>query len=191
MLDATVNKSGGKSLMPPPADTLEFAQSRRAACAPQDPPPGLPPTSADSSSADVDPLDTNEDGTVSAQERAPGELAEAMKDLLKEYAEAATDSAAARRGGQLERGGVSLHLSPPAQPGPSGVRLMLLCLAPAHGKLLDTPPRSNRATGPTFDTATAAGRTGSARASSTLMREALDPAEPEAHSRLVPRAPHG
>ncbi len=30
MLDATVNKSGGKSLMPPPADTLEFAQSRRA-----------------------------------------------------------------------------------------------------------------------------------------------------------------
>ena len=115
MLDATVNKSGAaqssaedvfssidgngdgslsadeldqgmKSLMPPPADTVEFAQARGGAQAPQGPPPGPPPSSSASSasaSADIDPLDTNEDGTVSAQERAAGKLAEAMNDLLK------------------------------------------------------------------------------------------------------------
>ena len=131
MLDATVNKSGGtttsaadvfanidsdgngslsadeldqgmKRLMPPPADTLEFAQSRGAACSPNGPPPGPPSAASDaSSSAATDPLDTNEDGTVSAQEKAAGELAEAMKDLLKQYATAANDAASASVGSAL------------------------------------------------------------------------------------------
>ncbi len=112
MLDATVNKSGGttraedvfaradgdgdgnlsadeldagmKSLMPPPANTLEFAQSRGGAEGPKGPPPGPPPSASEASSTgELDPLDTNEDGTVSEQERAAGELAEAMNDLLK------------------------------------------------------------------------------------------------------------
>lgn len=63
---------------------------------PDGPPPGggMPPQSAaraggggsgadasGSSSADIDPLDTNEDGVVSAQERATGELKELMKAL--------------------------------------------------------------------------------------------------------------
>ena len=51
---------------------------------PRPPPPPSGSSSDRSSAATItDPLDTNEDGTVSAQERAAGGLAEAMKTLMK------------------------------------------------------------------------------------------------------------
>jgi hypothetical protein len=76
--------SGMKSLMPPPADTVAFAQSRSGSEPPQGPPPpgGPPPGASASASDSTDPLDTNGDGTVSAQEKAAGELATAMSQLF-------------------------------------------------------------------------------------------------------------
>ncbi len=78
--------AGMKSLMPPPSSTIDFAQQRvadssREAGAPPGPPPA---EGADGSgtSASTDPLDTNGDGTVSAQERAAGELQNLMKNLM-------------------------------------------------------------------------------------------------------------
>lgn len=81
--------TGMKELMPKPADTMAFAQQRGQGGpggpgGPKGPPPagGGGETSETSSSADIDPLDLNSDGTVSAQEKAAGELNEAMKALL-------------------------------------------------------------------------------------------------------------
>ncbi|MDC8785906.1 EF-hand domain-containing protein [Roseateles koreensis] len=104
-LDKTELETGLKSLMPAPSSTVSFAQTHGGAQAggtPPGPPPGPPPegasggdssnststsstssTSATSSSSAYDPLDTNQDGTVSAQERAAGAAAQAIKDLMK------------------------------------------------------------------------------------------------------------
>ncbi|MFZ4552776.1 MAG: hypothetical protein ACOYNB_13255 [Aquabacterium sp.] len=84
---------GTKSLMPEPPSTMAFAQARSAggmqgAGGPPPPPPS-DDTSSDASSTSstsatsYDPLDTNQDGTVSAEERAAGEAKKAMQALLK------------------------------------------------------------------------------------------------------------
>ncbi|MDR7332296.1 XopAW family type III secretion system calcium-binding effector [Roseateles asaccharophilus] len=109
---------GMRELMPPPASTMEFAQSRGAANdevdvfaeldadgdgqltraefeagRPSGPPPGgMPPPAASSSGAsatstETDPLDLNQDGTVSEIERLAGEL--------KALAQSANDESAA------------------------------------------------------------------------------------------------
>lgn len=103
---------GMRALMPPPASTLDFAQSRGAANddaafdgldtdgdgqlsraefkagRPSGPPPGGMPPAASSSTAttttaatstDYDPLDVNQDGTVSQLERLAGQLKELAK----------------------------------------------------------------------------------------------------------------
>lgn len=100
---------GVHDLMPPPASTLDFAQSRGAANddaafeqldadgdgqlsraefkagRPSGPPPGgMPPAAASSTetgatSTDYDPLDVNQDGTVSQLEKLAGELKELAK----------------------------------------------------------------------------------------------------------------
>lgn len=95
---------GLRELMPPPASTLDFAQQRGAANdevdvfteldadgdgaltrgefeagRPAPPPGGMPPASSGSTSAtstDFDPLDVNQDGTVSQIERLAGQLKE-------------------------------------------------------------------------------------------------------------------
>lgn len=72
--------AGMKSLMPAPSSTVDFAQQSQGM-----PPP--PPDGASGSSA-TDPLDTNGDGTVSAEERAAGALNEAIANL---FAAADTD----------------------------------------------------------------------------------------------------
>ncbi|WP_157264026.1 hypothetical protein [Azohydromonas aeria] len=94
-LDATELDAAVKSLMPKPGSTLEFAQQRGTDGGPQS--GGMPPpppeegadgsTSAGSSTGTTtttyDPLDTNRDGVVSAQEQAAGELQDMVQDLLK------------------------------------------------------------------------------------------------------------
>ena len=91
---------GIRELMPPPASTLDFAQSRGAANddeafdspgavgngrRPSGPPPGGMSPAASSSTAttatstDYDPLDVNQDGTVSQLERLAGQLKELAK----------------------------------------------------------------------------------------------------------------
>jgi Ca2+-binding EF-hand superfamily protein len=96
-LDQSELDQGMKSLMPAPTSTAAFAQSRQGggpegAQGAGGPPPPPPPdaaessgssTSASSDSSEVDPLDTNEDGVVSEQERAAGEVKDAVKTLLK------------------------------------------------------------------------------------------------------------
>jgi hypothetical protein len=76
-----------KSLMPAPSSTMEFA-TRRAGGEGSGPPPGGPPPGAGASGTgtteSTDPLDTNGDGVVSAQEKAAGEI----NDLLKTLASA-------------------------------------------------------------------------------------------------------
>jgi hypothetical protein len=82
--------AGMKSLMPAPKSTVDFAQQRGGGEEGGGPPPcdGPPPagaassTDSSSSNGDTDPLDTNEDGTVSAQERAAGELQDLLKKLV-------------------------------------------------------------------------------------------------------------
>lgn len=77
-LDKTELEQGMKSLMPAPASTLAFAQARGG--------PGGPPPPTDGESDDdstLDPLDANQDGTVSEQERAAGEIKDALKTLMK------------------------------------------------------------------------------------------------------------
>jgi Ca2+-binding EF-hand superfamily protein len=93
-LDQSELDQGMKSLMPAPTSTAAFAQSRQGG-GPEGsggPPPPPPPdaaestgssTSASSDSSEVDPLDTNKDGVVSEQERAAGEVKDAVKTLLK------------------------------------------------------------------------------------------------------------
>lgn len=72
--------AGMQSLLPPPSSTVEFAQQRGADGAAPPPPPAGGADAADSAeSSDFDPLDINQDGVVSPQERAAGEL----EDLLK------------------------------------------------------------------------------------------------------------
>lgn len=93
-LDADELDQGMKSLMPEPPSTMAFAQSRseggmQGAGGPPPPPPPSDDASSDASSTSstsatsYDPLDTNQDGTVSAEERAAGEAKEAMQALLK------------------------------------------------------------------------------------------------------------
>ncbi len=69
--------AGMKSLMPPPSSTLDFAQQNG----------GMPPApegsgAAGGTSGATDPLDTNGDGIVSAEERAAGALNDALKSLF-------------------------------------------------------------------------------------------------------------
>jgi Ca2+-binding EF-hand superfamily protein len=68
--------AGMKSLMPKPSSTVDFAQ--RSGGRPPPPPSGDSDTTGSSTSS-TDPLDTNGDGTVSAEERAAG----AVKDMVK------------------------------------------------------------------------------------------------------------
>lgn len=93
-LDADELDQGMKGLMPEPPSTMAFAQSRseggmQGAGGPPPPPPPSDDASSDASSTSstsatsYDPLDTNQDGTVSAEERAAGEAKEAMLALLK------------------------------------------------------------------------------------------------------------
>jgi len=81
-LDSSEMEAGMKSLMPEPSSTMAFAQARNGEGGPKGA-GGAPPASGGSSSTDIDPLDTNEDGTVSEQERAAGELKDAIQNLLK------------------------------------------------------------------------------------------------------------
>jgi len=85
--------AGMKSLMAPPKSTVDFAQRQGMS----GPPPGGPPpagggggegggsastsSTSSSSSTSYDPLDTNQDGVVSAQERAAGVLQDLLKTL--------------------------------------------------------------------------------------------------------------
>lgn len=83
---------GLQSLMPPPS-TMDFARQSQSAQGDGGPggaggpPPGGPPpadAASSSSSTGYDPLDTDEDGTVSAQEAAAGAATQAlMQTLLK------------------------------------------------------------------------------------------------------------
>lgn len=82
-LDSSEMEAGMKSLLPEPSSTMAFAQARNAEGGPQGAGGPPPSGSTSSSSSDIDPLDTNEDGTVSEQERAAGEMKNAIKDLLK------------------------------------------------------------------------------------------------------------
>lgn len=119
---------GMRDLMPPPASTLDFAQSRGAANdegdafkaldadgdgqlsraefdagRPQRPAGGAPPppvassgsTETSSTSTDYDPLDVNQDGTVSQLERLAGELQELAKSGAGEGAQGANSEIAA------------------------------------------------------------------------------------------------
>ena len=81
-LDSSEMETGMKSLMPEPSSTMAFAQARSGEGGPKGA-GGASPASGGSSSTDIDPLDTNEDGTVSEQERAAGELKDAIQNLLK------------------------------------------------------------------------------------------------------------
>jgi hypothetical protein len=69
-----------KSLMPAPASTVDFAQQSQGM--PPPPPPSDGAGSCSSSSSATDPLDTNGDGTVSAEERAAGALNDAIATLF-------------------------------------------------------------------------------------------------------------
>ena len=79
--------AGMKSLMPRPASTVQFAQRGAGGPPPECPPPDGASASGTSSTS-TDPLDTNGDGVVSAEERMAGELKDVMKDL---FAAADTD----------------------------------------------------------------------------------------------------
>lgn len=80
-------EAGMKSLMPAPSSTVDFAH-RSGDGAPPTPPPGGGTAGAggDSSSSTTtatDPLDTNGDGTVSAEERAAGAVKDMVQNLFK------------------------------------------------------------------------------------------------------------
>jgi len=83
--------SGIKSLLPQPSSTMEFAQRMGggqggpgAAHGMPHPPPkdGEASDGSTSSSTSTDPLDTNGDGVVSAQERMAGELSQVLQQAL-------------------------------------------------------------------------------------------------------------
>ncbi len=81
---------GLKEILPPPS-TMDFAQSRsdtgnapEGAGGPPPPPPGGAGGASGTSTTTYDPLDTNEDGTVSAAERLAGSTStDAVQTLLK------------------------------------------------------------------------------------------------------------
>lgn len=82
--------TGMKSVMPPPPSTMDFANAHQGAGGP---PPGGPPpdaaagsgaSSSSSSSTTYDPLDTNQDGTVSLAERLAGATqSDPVQELFK------------------------------------------------------------------------------------------------------------
>ena len=83
--------TGMKSLMPPPSSTVDFAQ--RSGPPPEGgPPPSSGAESGSRSSSTTDPLDSNGDGVVSAQESAAGKLKEAMKALFSAVADTINSS---------------------------------------------------------------------------------------------------
>jgi Ca2+-binding EF-hand superfamily protein len=102
-LDKSELDKGMKSLMPAPSSTMAFAQSRTGdGGGPEGaggPPPPPPSDDSSSSSTNYDTLDTNKDGTVSDQERAAGEVKDALKTLLKA---ADTDGDKKIRSGELD-----------------------------------------------------------------------------------------
>ncbi len=71
---------GMKSLMPKPSSTIDFAQRSGGSRPP--PPPSGDSDATGSSTSSTDPLDTNGDGTVSAEERAAGAVKDMVKDLF-------------------------------------------------------------------------------------------------------------
>lgn len=81
-LSADELDAGTKNLMPPPSSTVDFAQQREGGPGGPGGPPPPADASASGSSKATDPLDTNGDGTVSAQERAAGELKDVLKSLM-------------------------------------------------------------------------------------------------------------
>lgn len=92
-LSADELDSGLKNLLGTAGDTAGFVRSRGpqgtqgSEGAHRGPPPGPPPaeatdaTEASGDSSSTDPLDTNGDGTVSAAERAVGDIQKALQDL--------------------------------------------------------------------------------------------------------------
>ncbi len=115
-LNADELASGMKDLMPPPPSTVAMAQQRGGGPAGAGgPPPGPPPGGArndgddagstgstSGSSAATDPLDTNGDGTVSAQERMLGELkqlAARAAQVIKQYGQGAAGDTSSQRAG--------------------------------------------------------------------------------------------
>lgn len=83
-LDKDELDQGMKDLMPAPSSTMAFAQARGPGGG-GPPPAGGASGTSESDSTEYDPLDTNQDGVVSEQERAAGESRQAMKTLLKGY----------------------------------------------------------------------------------------------------------
>jgi EF-hand domain pair len=88
-LDASELEDGMKSLMSPPS-TMAFAESRHGqegggmqGMGPPPPPPDDASSTSSSSDTDFDPLDVNQDGVVSEQERAEGEIKDAIMSMLK------------------------------------------------------------------------------------------------------------
>lgn len=82
-LDSSEMESGLKNILPEPSSTMAFAKTRHGEGGPQGaggppPPPPSGGTSSTDSDSEIDPLDTNKDGTVSEQE------------VLKAYAKAAS-----------------------------------------------------------------------------------------------------
>jgi hypothetical protein len=85
--------TGMKSLLPQPSSTVDFAQRMQRSDGADGPPPGGPPpdgpppaddtstTASASTSQSFDPLDTNQDGVVSAQESQAGMLKSLMKAM--------------------------------------------------------------------------------------------------------------
>jgi hypothetical protein len=92
--DGSISKeelaSGMESLMPPPSSTVEFASKGRAG----GPPAAGGASKEESSSTSTDPLDTNEDGVVSALERAAGDLKALLADLTGSANDAGADAPA-------------------------------------------------------------------------------------------------
>jgi len=91
-LDSSEMEAGMKSILPEPSSTMAFAKARQGEGGP---PPAAPSGGASSTDSDgeFDPLDTNQDGTVSEQERATGELKDAIQNLLKAYTKADSQGA--------------------------------------------------------------------------------------------------
>jgi Ca2+-binding EF-hand superfamily protein len=91
-LSADELDTGMKSLMPAPGSTVDFAQQSSGGRPPPPPdgemPPPPPPEASSSTSSGTDPLDTNGDGIVSAEERAAGAMQDAISNL---FAAADTD----------------------------------------------------------------------------------------------------
>lgn len=85
-LSADELDAGMKSLMPAPGSTVDFAQQSGGARPPPPPdgemPPPPPADASTGASSSADPLDTNGDGVVSAEERAAGAMQDAIGNLF-------------------------------------------------------------------------------------------------------------